>query len=250
VNPPNPRLARLLAIRLTGRAVSYGDDTTNGPARRGCSRSIDGDSNETSSQPAAPRATTGGAGVRSELAPNSSVSVLAMLRRSPSPLRDRRSSPARSIGRRLDPVRFPYALVMRDLVGRAGLSEHIEVDSAGTGDWHAGQPPDARSVAAARARGIKVGGRARQFTDEDWERFDYVLAVDRSNFDNLRAMLPKGDTGNKLRLLRSFGPASPSGASVPDPYYSSDGFDEVIDLCIAACGPLLEHIRREHELGR
>ncbi len=138
---------------------------------------------------------------------------------------------------------------MRDLVARAGLSEDIEIDSAGTGDWHAGQPPDPRSIAAARARGIKMVGRARQFTDVDWERFDYVLAMDRSNFDNLRAMRPLGDNGKKLRLLRSFDPASPAGASVPDPYYSSDGFDEVIDLCIAACEPLLEHIRREHGLG-
>jgi protein-tyrosine phosphatase len=140
--------------------------------------------------------------------------------------------------------------VMRDLVARAGLAEHIEVDSAGTGDWHVGHPPDARSVGAARARGIKMSGRARQFTSEDWEQFDYVLAMDRANYENLRALLPKGDRGQKLRLLRSFDPASPPGASVPDPYYTIDGFDEVIDLCIAACGPLLEHIKKEHELGR
>jgi protein-tyrosine phosphatase len=74
--------------------------------------------------------------------------------------------------------------------------------------------------------------------------------MDRSNYDNLRALLPKGDSGEKLRLLRSFDPASPPGASVPDPYYTSDGFDEVLDLCIAACGSLLEHIRSEHGLGR
>ena len=138
---------------------------------------------------------------------------------------------------------------MRDLVERAGLSAHVEVDSAGTGDWHTGQPPDARSVAAARARGIKVDGQARQFTSEDWDRFDYVLAMDRSNYDNLRALLPRGDRGAKLRLLRSFDPESPAGASVPDPYYTADGFDEVIDLCIAACGALLDHIRSEHGLG-
>ncbi|HEX4338454.1 MAG TPA: low molecular weight protein-tyrosine-phosphatase [Polyangiaceae bacterium] len=140
--------------------------------------------------------------------------------------------------------------VMRGLVERAGLSSMIDVDSAGTGDWHAGQPPDSRSIAAARRRGIEVGGHARQFTARDWTVFDYVLAMDRSNYDNLHAMLPKGDTGKKLRLLRSFDPASPTGASVPDPYYSTDGFDEVIDLCIAACGPLLEQIRTEHELGQ
>jgi protein-tyrosine phosphatase len=140
--------------------------------------------------------------------------------------------------------------VMRDLVERAGLSGEIEVDSAGTGDWHAGQPPDRRSVATARNRGITVGGRARQFKSGDWERFDYVLAMDRSNYDDLKASLPNAELAKKLSLIRSFDPASPKGASVPDPYYSTDGFDEVIDLCIAACGPLLERIRAEHALGR
>ena len=139
---------------------------------------------------------------------------------------------------------------MRELVERAGLSREIEVDSAGTGDWHAGQPPDRRSVYAARKRGITVGGRARQFTVGDWERFDYVLAMDRSNYDDLTASLPSPALAGKLRLLRSFDPASPPGASVPDPYYSTDGFDEVIDLCIAACGPLLEQIRAQHGLAR
>jgi protein-tyrosine phosphatase len=140
--------------------------------------------------------------------------------------------------------------ILRDLVERAGLSAEIEVDSAGTGAWHAGAPPDSRSTAAARRRGIQMGGRARQFKREDWERFDYVLAMDRSNHDDLKATLPNAELGKKLRLMRSFDPASPGGASVPDPYYSTDGFDEVIDLCIAACGPLLEHIRTEHRLDR
>ena len=137
---------------------------------------------------------------------------------------------------------------MRDLVERAGLDPHIEIDSAGTGDWHVGQPPDSRSIAAAKKRGIKMGGRARQFTSDDWDRFDYVLAMDRSNYDDLRALLPRGDRGDKLRMLRSYDPASPEGASVPDPYYTTDGFDEVIDQCVAACAHLLAHIRGAHGL--
>jgi protein-tyrosine phosphatase len=141
--------------------------------------------------------------------------------------------------------------VLRQLVERSGLSAEIEVDSAGTGAWHAGQPPDPRSTAAGRRRGFALGGRARQFVPEDWERFDYVLAMDRSNYDDLAATLPSGaKSGNKLRLLRSFDPASPPGASVPDPYHGTDGFDLVIDQCVAACGPLLEHIKAEHGLGR
>jgi protein-tyrosine phosphatase len=138
--------------------------------------------------------------------------------------------------------------VMRDLVARAGLSSKIEVDSAGTGDWHVGHAPDARSVAAAKRRGILVGGRARHFDPGDFARFDHVIAMDQSNYADLLRFAPSGIAEQKLRLLRSFDPASPPGASVPDPYYTTDGFDEVIDLCVAACEGLLEHVRETHGL--
>jgi len=136
--------------------------------------------------------------------------------------------------------------VMRDVVAKDGLSDLVDVDSAGTGDWHVGEPPDARSVEAAKRRGITVSGRARQFQDRDWDVFDYVIAMDRSNYEALARSAPLGVAEKKLALLRSFDPASPPNADVPDPYYTRDGFDEVIDLCIAACNPLLQHIRRTH----
>jgi protein-tyrosine phosphatase len=138
--------------------------------------------------------------------------------------------------------------VMRHLVKQEGLGHRIEVDSAGTGDWHVGDSPDPRSTAAAKRRGIVLTGRARQFERKDWDRFDYVLAMDRSNFQALRSGAPRDVADKKLALLRSFDPASPPDSDVPDPYYTHDGFDEVIDLCIAACGSLLEHVRREHGL--
>jgi protein-tyrosine phosphatase len=138
--------------------------------------------------------------------------------------------------------------VMRGLVTSAGLEGAIEVDSAGTGDWHVGHPPDARTVAAAKRRGIVVAGRARQFQRGDWGRFDYVLALDDSNYTNLAAMAPSSRERDKLRLLRSFDPASPPGAGVPDPYYTSDGFDEVLDLCQTACEHLLASIRETHRI--
>lgn len=140
--------------------------------------------------------------------------------------------------------------VMRDLVLRAGLSDAIQLESAGTGDWHVGEPPDPRSVLAGKRRGIEIGGRARHFTPEDWARFDYVLAMDEANYTELRRSAPRGMAEAKLRLLRSFDPASPPGASVPDPYYTTNGFDEVIDLSIAACERLLEHLRGAHGLRR
>ena len=138
---------------------------------------------------------------------------------------------------------------MRQLVAESGLSDAIEVDSAGTGDWHVGESPDRRSVAAARARGIRVEGRARQFRPGDWARFDYVLAMDASNLQNLRSIAPAGGVEGKLFLLRSFDPAAEAGDEVPDPYFGSDGFDLVIDLCHRACSGLLAHIRREHGLA-
>ena len=74
--------------------------------------------------------------------------------------------------------------------------------------------------------------------------------MDRSNLEDLEATAPASAYAGKLHLLRSFDPAAPAGASVPDPYYGGDdGFDEVLDQCLAACRPLLERIRREHRLG-
>jgi protein-tyrosine phosphatase len=139
---------------------------------------------------------------------------------------------------------------MRGIAAREALSESLEVESAGTGDWHVGSPADPRSAEAARRRGLLLEGRARQFTRADWGRFDHVLAMDRANYDDLARTAPPGVAEAKLRLLRSFDPASPEGASVPDPYYAEAGFDEVIDLCIAACEGLVAYLREQHELGR
>lgn len=138
---------------------------------------------------------------------------------------------------------------MRHLVREAGLDQEIEIDSAGTAAYHAGEPPDARATAAARDRGIELSGQARQFRPGDWERFDYVLAMDLSNLDDLRSRAPDPSVLPKLRLLRSFDPEAKRHASVPDPYYGGDeGFDDVIDMCEVACRGLLRHIVKEHGL--
>jgi len=138
---------------------------------------------------------------------------------------------------------------MRHLVREAGLEGRIEVDSAGTAGYHRGEPPDARARAAARRRGIEIGGRARQFQSKDFEHFDYVLAMDRANFEDLLLLAEKKQRTPRLHLLRAFDAESPDGASVPDPYYGGDdGFDEVLDICLAACRGLLEAIKKEHRL--
>jgi protein-tyrosine phosphatase len=139
--------------------------------------------------------------------------------------------------------------VMRHLVEQAGLSHVIEVASAGTSDYHVGELPDRRSRAAAKRRGIDLSSRARQFTARDWQNFDYVLAMDAANARDLRAIAPDADALAKVLLLRSFDPASPPDAAVPDPYYGGDqGFEHVLDLCHAACAGFLRHLREEHSL--
>lgn len=136
---------------------------------------------------------------------------------------------------------------MRHWVRGQGLEHAIDIDSAGTAAYHVGESPDRRAQAAARRRGIVVEGRARQFGGKDWERFDYILAMDRSNHEDLVAVAPSKELAKKVRLFRSFDPGAPQGASVPDPYYGgAKGFDDVLDMCEAAARGLIEHLRREH----
>jgi protein-tyrosine phosphatase len=138
--------------------------------------------------------------------------------------------------------------VMRMLVREAGLQDAIELESAGTGAWHVGSPPDSRASAAARSRGITLDGAARQVSEEDFEDFDLMIAMDRSNLRELRQLAPGEEERAKVRLLREFDPAS-AGAEdldVPDPYYgAAGGFEEVLDLVQAACKGLLEQIRAD-----
>jgi protein-tyrosine phosphatase len=135
--------------------------------------------------------------------------------------------------------------VMRRLVAEAGLQDEIEIDSAGTGAYHVGSAPDERATAAARRRGTELGGAARQVTDEDFEAYDLLLAMDAENLRELHRRAPDGDARDRVRMLREFDPAS-AGApdlDVPDPYYGGPGgFDTVLDQVEAACRGLLDHI--------
>ncbi|MGO8904457.1 MAG: low molecular weight protein-tyrosine-phosphatase [Solirubrobacteraceae bacterium] len=136
--------------------------------------------------------------------------------------------------------------VMRSLVAEAGLVERIELDSAGTGRWHVGSPPDRRAVAAARSRGIALGGHARQVSPGDFEAFDLLLAMDRANMRDLVQLAPGKPWREKIRLLREFDPQSAGDRDleVPDPYYGAPGgFEEVLDIVQTACAGLLARIR-------
>jgi len=139
--------------------------------------------------------------------------------------------------------------IMRQLVSQEGLSAVISVESAGTGDWHVGQRPDARAIETARRRGFTLPGLAQQFTLAHFERYDYVVAMDRTNRGALLAMATDEISRGKVTLLRSFDPGSPEEAEVPDPYYGGpDGFEKVFEVCEASCRGLLRHLRDKHGL--
>lgn len=139
--------------------------------------------------------------------------------------------------------------VMRRLVRDEGLHAHVQLDSAGLGDWHVGEPRDRRSQAVGRRRGAPLEGTARQFVASDFARFDYVLAMDRQNRDGLLRLAPDAAARARVHLLRSFDRAAPPDAEVPDPYYGgADGFELVFDVCDSACRGLLAHLRHEHGL--
>ena len=105
---------------------------------------------------------------------------------------------------------------LRQAAERRGVE--LVIDSAGTGGWHAGEPPDARAISTARTKGVDISGqRARQVTLEDFNRFDLIVALDRSNLRDLRALEPEGTTA-RLSLLLDHVPGR-EGQSVADPWY-------------------------------
>lgn len=141
--------------------------------------------------------------------------------------------------------------VFRHRVNEGGLRDRFEIDSAGTGGWHVGNPPDPRSRAVAEANGLSLDGQAaRRVSPDDFDRFDWIVAMDRSNARDLEALRGEGDTPLQRRrarivLLRDFDP-EPGDGQVPDPYYGGPGgFDDVYAMIDRSCAGLLEHLDGE-----
>jgi protein-tyrosine phosphatase len=120
-----------------------------------------------------------------------------------------------------------------------GVLHLFEIDSAGLGDWHVGQAPDRRAQAAARNRGIDISGQsARQVTHADYARFDLLLAMDSSNYEELTQLAPNS-ARHKVRRFLDFAPQAET-TDVPDPFYGgSEGFDHALDLIEDAARGLL-----------
>ena len=133
--------------------------------------------------------------------------------------------------------------VFRSLVERAGLADRFEIDSAGIGDWHAGELPDPRTRAVASRRGLELVSRARQVVAPDLDRFDYVIALDAEVMSGLRRLRAQMPATTRVHRLREFEHEA-DHLDVPDPYYGGDdGFENVHDMVERACAGLFEHIR-------
>jgi protein-tyrosine phosphatase len=127
--------------------------------------------------------------------------------------------------------------VLRQRLAAAGLAEQVDVDSAGTGGWHAGEPPDARAQRHALQRGFDLSKlRARRVLEADFERFDLVLAMDQENLAELERIKP-ADGRAEVRLF--------AAVEVPDPYHgSAQGFENVLDLIETASDALVPELRQ------
>ncbi len=133
--------------------------------------------------------------------------------------------------------------VMEQRLRKSGLFHSVTVDSAGTQGYHLGESPDPRAVEAAARRGYDLSGqRARRVRDGDFQSFDYILAMDQDNLQQLVARCPRAEV-DRLKLLLDFAPG-PDGEEVPDPYYGGeDGFERALDLIEAAVDGLILEIK-------
>jgi protein-tyrosine phosphatase len=134
--------------------------------------------------------------------------------------------------------------VFRKVVNDAGLAESVLIESAGTHAYHTNEPADRRAMAAAKRRGFSLDGiRARSVNDEDFQRFDLLLAMDR---DNLRALQDRSSVADRHKLQLFLSYANAAETEVPDPYYGdSAGFERVLDLVENASRGLLREITRQ-----
>ena len=139
--------------------------------------------------------------------------------------------------------------IFKHLVDEAGLANIIDVDSAGTSGWHIGERPDPRSIDVGLEHGIVLNSFGRKAINHDFAEFDYIIAMDRNNYLDMKAMPGSRKNGAaKLFLMRDFDDLG-HGQDVPDPYYGGeDGFTHVFELLDRSCRNLLQEIRKTHHL--
>ncbi len=142
--------------------------------------------------------------------------------------------------------RSPLAeAIFQQKIKNRGLEQQIFVDSVGTSNYHIGDDPDPRTIHVANQHGLPIAHKGRQFTKADYNTFDYILAMDQSNRQDLTDLVGNDE---KLVLMRDFDEEAP-GADVPDPYFGGqDGFEHVYQMLDRSSEALLDHIVRKHGL--
>ncbi|ROU05734.1 low molecular weight protein-tyrosine-phosphatase [Lysobacter enzymogenes] len=138
--------------------------------------------------------------------------------------------------------------VLRARIEASSLRGLIELDSAGTGDWHVGEPPDRRSIANAAQHGVDIAGlRARQLAAADYRECDWLLCADRANLRDVRARAPKDATAQSALLLDWCGAVA--DGEIPDPYTGGPAqFEHVFQLLDRAADGAIARLRRELQL--
>ena len=131
-------------------------------------------------------------------------------------------------------------------VKEKGYESRIRVDSCGTGDWHIGDDPDPRTLDVCQRNGLPIDHKARQFVPEDFDQYDYVIAMDQSNIENIIQMAGARLDEDRLLLMREFDNER-SSKDVPDPYFGGkDGFDRVYSILDAATNNFLNYLEGRH----
>lgn len=133
--------------------------------------------------------------------------------------------------------------ILRRMVSDSGLSDLVEIDSAGTYGGHAGDLPDPRMRRAASLRGYDLRHRARQVREEDFDRFDMIVVMDDMNYENVHRLAPSRRAAEKIFRMREFFRRHSRWDHVPDPYYEgAEGFELVLDMLEDGCGGILEYL--------
>lgn len=142
--------------------------------------------------------------------------------------------------------RSPLAeALFKDKVARKGLDGKIEADSCGTANYHIGDWPDERTIANALKNGVSIDHRGRQLSQKDLENFDFILAMDRSNYDHIMRFPEAGKHKHKVALMRKFDNET-EDEDVPDPYYGGErGFQYVFEILDRSTANFLDHLEKE-----
>lgn len=145
--------------------------------------------------------------------------------------------------------RSPLAeALFKHKVNQRGWSKYFYADSCGTSDYHIGDPPDRRTLANARKNGVEIDHRGRQFTQDDFDRFDYILAMDKDNYADIAARAHGKNLDDKLFLMRHFDPEA-KNSEVPDPYYGGEtGFQHVFEILDRSIDGFLDYLAIRHSL--